>query len=81
MGMFDSVMVTCPKCGKLTEFQSKAGKRMLLTYEESHVPTGIAADLSGKEGHCDECRAPITCQSLIPLYGRVWAVESEEYDE
>jgi len=71
--MFDSVMVTCPKCGKLTEFQSKAGHKELLTYEESHVPTAIAADLSGKQDKCDECGTLITCQSSIPLYGRVWA--------
>jgi hypothetical protein len=81
VSLFDSVMVECVCCGKLTEFQSKAGKNMLLTYTEDHVPTALCADLSGKQGHCDECHAPITCQSSVPLYGRVWAVESRDYDE
>ncbi len=81
MGMFDSVMVECVCCGKLTEFQSKAGKRMLLTYTSDHVPVGIASDLSGKRGFCDSCHAPITCQSKTPIYGTVWTVKSEDFDD
>lgn len=49
MGMFDSVFVKCPKCNKLIEFQSKAGKCNLLRYSHKSVPAEIAADLSNHE--------------------------------
>jgi len=78
--MFDSVMVTCPHCGVLTEVQSKAGKCQLLTYEESHVPTDIASDVSGKWDSCDECKKGIFINSSIPIYGRVWADKKGETD-
>lgn len=30
MGMYDSVMVRCPKCGEEHEFQSKSGECLLM---------------------------------------------------
>ena len=80
--MFDSISVICPKCHVLTQFQSKAGKCMLLTYGADHVPTAIAADIAGQKDHCNNCHTPLICMSNIPLYGRVWAEEDkEETDE
>jgi hypothetical protein len=41
MGMFDSVMVPCPKCGELVEFQSKSGPCMCRTFTLDTVPPEI----------------------------------------
>jgi len=49
MGMFDSVFAPCPVCGKLLEFQSKAGKCDLKKYTHTSVPAEIAADLIGAD--------------------------------
>lgn len=52
MGMFDSVMVECPKCTCEIEFQSKAGECTLRAYKEDNIPNAIAVDI---EGHVQEC--------------------------
>ena len=56
MGMFDSVMITCPSCGKKLEFQSKAGDCTLATYEQDKVPIEIAYDIGLDVERC-ECGA------------------------
>jgi hypothetical protein len=55
MGMFDSVIVCCPKCGENLEFQSKAGPCCLRTYTINEVPTEIAADIDGDSEYCSIC--------------------------
>lgn len=55
MGMYDSVVVNCPDCGKIVEFQSKAGKCEMETYSISSVPTEIALDLDMKKETCSSC--------------------------
>lgn len=52
MGMFDSVIAPCPKCGSEVEFQSKAGECELRRYHISSVPPEIANDLSGEVASC-----------------------------
>lgn len=52
MGMFDSVFVTCPKCGKQVEFQSKVGDCNLNSYTSDCVPILIALDLDGDSEEC-----------------------------
>ena len=52
MGMFDSVIATCPKCGKDVEFQSKAGECALRTYSATSVPPEIAKDVAGDAQAC-----------------------------
>lgn len=52
MGMFDTVVVTCPKCGNALEFQSKSGPCMLKRYKYTSVPAAIAESLAGKSDTC-----------------------------
>ena len=52
MGMFDSLYVSCPECGDIVEFQSKAGDCNLISYEKTNVPIAIAIDLDGKVVLC-----------------------------
>ena len=55
MGMFDSVIAECPKCGKKLEFQSKAGSCNLVQYPSYSVPAEIAIDLLGEFGDTSYC--------------------------
>lgn len=52
MGMFDSVIARCPKCGEKVEFQSKAGMCLLKEYNMNSVPPEIAQDLDGDAQPC-----------------------------
>lgn len=61
MGMFDSVYVECPKCGKEVEFQSKAGDCELKRFHPDSVPPEVAVDLSGDSQQC-ECGTTITLE-------------------
>ena len=62
MGMFDRVMVTCPKCGEEIEFQSKAHECALAEYTLYNMPSSIAADLEGANTTCPGCKANVSLQ-------------------
>lgn len=68
MGMFDSIMFTCPKCKEQIEEQSKAGECLLRVYEESAVPLDIAGDIVNSELYCDNCKESfvITADNIPP---------------
>lgn len=55
MGMFDTVVTNCPKCGERNEIQTKAGDCCLDVYEIDSVPVEIARSLDGQERWCDKC--------------------------
>lgn len=38
MGMFDSIMVPCPECGKKYEAQTKSGECCLYTWDLDEAP-------------------------------------------
>jgi len=63
MGMFDSVIIFCPECGKQLEFQSKAGECMLQQYDASDVPANIAVDILNTRVDCD-CGLSYTITTL-----------------
>ena len=65
MGMFDSVFVDCPKCGKMIEFQSKGGDCELRRYHSRSVPPDIALSLDGSKDHCD-CGAVVVLKHPNP---------------
>jgi RNase P subunit RPR2 len=46
MGMYDSVMVSCPKCGKEHEFQSKSGDCLLEVYTLENCPDDVMANVN-----------------------------------
>lgn len=47
MGMFDTVMVPCPKCGAKYEAQSKSGPQLLGCLDLEECPINILQDVSG----------------------------------
>ncbi len=55
MGMFDSVYVDCPHCGKPVEFQSKEGECYMNTYKLADAPTEILRDIMNWPNHCEKC--------------------------
>lgn len=61
--MFDSVIVPCPKCGKVHLFQSKSGDCLLRKYEPSHAPLDVLIDVNR--------HAPYDCECGIKLAVRV----------
>lgn len=46
MGMYDSVMVNCPQCGKEHEFQSKSGECLLDVYTLKNCPDDVIANVN-----------------------------------
>ena len=46
MGMYDSVIVECPKCGEQHYFQSKSGECMLDVYTLDDCPDDVMADVN-----------------------------------
>jgi hypothetical protein len=56
MGMFDTVMVRCPRCGEKSEFQSKSGKCLLNVYELDDCPKDVLADVNRHAPNiCEYC--------------------------
>lgn len=54
MGMYDTVMVPCPKCEQLEEFQSKSGPCHLDTYDLGSAPADVLMNVNR--------HAPATCR-------------------
>lgn len=78
MGMFDSVMVPCPKCTKLVEFQSKAGECNLSKYHVNSVPAEIAVDINGDTENCENCGYLIKLSANVPRISMQVTNETEE---
>ena len=55
MGLFDSVVANCPRCGGEVEFQSKLGPCNLNRYTLTDTPPLIACDLDGEIERCPDC--------------------------
>ena len=82
MGMFDSVIVSCPKCKAEIEFQSKAGVCELKRYHQSNVPATVAESLNGGTKTCPFCQCEVeivVCVPRVALSAKVMGTE-QEYD-
>ena len=66
MGMFDRVLVECPKCGKTIEFQSKAAACCLVEYKPAKVPTDIAKDIIKEFEVCNSCGTLVVVVNTKP---------------
>ncbi len=55
MGVYDTVMVPCPNCGKKEEFQSKSGECFLQVVELEECPTDILADVNRHSPYICDC--------------------------
>jgi len=69
MGMFDSVIATCPNCGETIEWQTKSGYCHLDVFniDKENVPIVIANSLNGELEQCSNCKEIYKLQSLFPV--------------
>ena len=58
MGMFDTLLLTCPHCGKTTRHQSKADDCYMADYYLESAPLSIIADVAKNPLTCDQCNRP-----------------------
>lgn len=77
MGMFDSLIVNCPRCGSEVEFQSKAGECSLARYNLWNVPKKIAADLEGEKEQCTGCMEFVEIKAPSLLSARIYKDDSD----
>jgi hypothetical protein len=71
--MFDRVLAPCPECGHKVEFQSKAGKCVLASYDIEEVPIAIAENIDGMVKQCSNCGhyCRIHLSSCVPINVRM----------
>jgi len=55
MGMYDTIMAACPRCGTKNEFQSKGGDCSLTTYELHEAPADVLSDANRHPMRCRDC--------------------------
>ena len=55
MGMYDTVIVPCPECGKKEEFQSKSGECYLQVVVLEECPIDILADVNRHSPYTCDC--------------------------
>jgi len=79
MGMFDSLIVSCPDCGHHIEFQSKSGPCELRIYREDNLPTDVAIGMNGDINNCKNCKKIVKLNCVISPYARV--VLDDAYSE
>jgi hypothetical protein len=46
MGMYDTIMVNCPKCGQEHKFQSKGGECLFMEYTLESCPDDVMSDVN-----------------------------------
>jgi len=56
MGMYDTVLVPCPKCGEEEQFQSKSGECLLQCFKLSECPDYILRNVNRHSPYeCEKC--------------------------
>ena len=55
MVMFDSVYVSCPKCGKEKEFQSKSGDCLMYVYDLKDCPDDTLLNVNRHSPYTCKC--------------------------
>jgi uncharacterized Zn finger protein len=66
MGCYDTVLVPCPKCGKVDFFQTKGGECLLREFKLEDAPQDVLSDVNR--------HAPYTCADC----GTVFHVEEKD---
>jgi len=55
MGMYDDVIVYCPRCGDEHEFQSKSGPCCLKRYSLNNCPNDVMSDINRHSPYKCDC--------------------------
>lgn len=64
MGMYDSVIVKCPKCGAEHEFQSKSGDCFLREYTLEDCPDNVMVNVNRHSPYNCDCGVSIEVDIL-----------------
>lgn len=80
MGMFDTVLLECPKCQCKMSFQTKLGLCRMRTYHQMSVAADVAEAIVGDTVTCPGCNqvlqllsafaVPTIPFNLVPVYDR-----------
>lgn len=66
MGCYDTVLVPCPKCGEITEFQSKSGDCLLNEYPLESCPSDVLANVNRHSPQeCSRCHTMFEVKIVI----------------
>jgi hypothetical protein len=65
MGVFDSVLVSCPKCSTLNVVQSKSGPCRLDYYHLDEAPVEVLADINRHPVSCIDCGTPYHVEVMV----------------
>jgi len=55
MGMYNTIIVNCPNCGKEIKFQTKSGSRLDSEYSIKNVPKIEVKGIMGDRRTCPQC--------------------------
>lgn len=55
MGLFDSIIVKCPECNKVIDFQSKGGECCMLDYSLEEAPEDVLSNANRHSPHKCRC--------------------------
>ena len=82
MGVYDTVEVPCPKCGKIYHAQSKSGPCYMNTYslEPGHCPANVMEDVNRHAPFECECGAKFEVKFKTAVVSAL-SVVVEEHDE
>lgn len=60
MGVYNTILVECPECGEILEFQTKSGSCALRHYHISKVPEEDIKGILGDSICCYKCETKVT---------------------
>lgn len=67
MGVYDSVLVPCPKCGEKQYFQTKSGDCLLEVYELNECPPDVLRNVNRHSPYdCEKCGT----KYYVDMYGK-----------
>ncbi len=67
MGLYDTIVFTCPSCGETISEQTKEGENYLATFQAAEVPVGLARGLNGMDLRCYSCGKRWTMKAMVPV--------------
>ena len=78
MGMFDSLFMQCPECGRKLEFQSKSGPCAMNSYYPKNLPVGVAQDLKNNIIGCQFCKTNWKFKLLDKPFAKFKIIKTKE---
>lgn len=66
MGMYDTVLVPCPTCGRRMDIQTKSGKCILQVFDLEDAPPDVLGDINrGAPYECQSCGQQFSVQVIV----------------